>query len=329
MENDMNYSDKFLKNTLVLNKKAQITEGYHIAYCFDDNYAMPAGLSLTSVIENNPNIEINFHLFTNNLSKKNLSNFETIAKQLDCSITCYEIDNNFSVNSDTLVLGISIATCLRFIVPEVLQKITSRVLYLDCDTLCVGSLDELFNIDLNNKIAAVVPDAEYMQNGQGKKYGIPNGEYFNAGVIYFNTSLWNENKLTEKTFELINDGNVYTFADQDVLNIVMKENTLLLPSDFNNLTALTVNGNEDAKVDKTTKIIHYITKNKPWHQPYRTDFFDHYFANSPWKGMLLPLYNDNKTSSIRAYSKLMFKQKKYLSGIKHYMIYLKTKLKKL
>ena len=328
MENDMNYSDKFLKNTLVLNKKTQINQVYHIAYCFDDNYAMPAGLSLMSVIENNPNTEINFHLFTNNLSKQNLSNFEIIAKQLDCSITCYEIDSSFSVNSDTLVLGISIATCLRFIVPEVLQKITNSVLYLDCDTLCVGNLDELFNRDLDNKIAAVVPDMEYMQDSQGKKYNIPNGEYFNAGVIYFNTILWNENKLTEKTFNLINDGNVYTFADQDVLNIVMKGNTLLLSSDFNNLTALTVNGNEDAKVDKTTKIIHYITKNKPWHQPYKTNLFEHYFINSPWKSMSLPFYNYKKSSSIRAYSKLMFKQKKYLAGIKHYLIYLKTKLKK-
>ena len=172
MENDMNYSDKFLKNTLVLNKKTQINQVYHIAYCFDDNYAMPAGLSLMSVIENNPNTEINFHLFTNNLSKQNLSNFEIIAKQLDCSITCYEIDSSFSVNSDTLVLGISIATCLRFIVPEVLQKITNSVLYLDCDTLCVGNLDELFNRDLDNKIAAVVPDMEYMQDSQGKKYNI-------------------------------------------------------------------------------------------------------------------------------------------------------------
>ncbi|OTQ70154.1 hypothetical protein B6D17_09470 [Gilliamella apis] len=328
MENDMHYSDKFLKNILVLNKNVQVTEGYHIAYCFDDNYAMPAGLSLMSVIENNPNIAINFHLFTNNLSKQNLAHFETLAKQFDCSITCYEIDSNFSVNSDTLVLGISIATCLRFIVPEVLEKITSRVLYLDCDTLCVGNLEGLFNRDLTNKIAAVVPDIENMQNTQGKRYGIPYGEYFNAGVIFFNTLLWNHNKLTEKTFQLINDGNVYTFADQDVLNIVMKENTLLLTSDYNNLTALTVNGNEDAKVYKTTKIIHYITKNKPWHQPYRTNLFDYYFTNSPWKDMLLPFYNDNKTSSIRAYAKLMFKQKKYLSGIKHYIIYLKTKFKK-
>ena len=324
----MHYSDKFLKTTLVLNKKAQITEGYHIAYCFDDNYAMPAGLSLMSVIENNPNIAINFHLFTNNLSKQNLSKFETLAKQLNCTITCYEIDSNFSVNSDTLVLGISIATCLRFIVPEVLEKITSKVLYLDCDTLCVGNLEELFNKDLNNKLAAVVADMEYMQDSQGKMYDIPYGEYFNAGVIYFNTLLWNKNKLTEKTFKLINDGNVYTFADQDVLNIVLKEKTLLLSSDFNNLTALSVNGNEDAKVEKNTKIIHYITKNKPWHQPYKTNLFNHYFTNSPWKSMLLPLYNDNKTSSIRAYAKLMFRQKKYLSGIKHYIIYLKTKFKK-
>ncbi|WP_218055996.1 glycosyltransferase family 8 C-terminal domain-containing protein, partial [Gilliamella sp. wkB108] len=88
------------------------------------------------------------------------------------------------------------------------------------------------------------------------------------------------------------------------------------------------NGNEDSKVPSNTVFIHYITKNKPWHQPYKTKLFDYYLAKSPWKDDVLPLYNDKKTSSIRAYSKLMYKEKRYLLSIKHYLIYLKTKLLK-
>lgn len=329
MVNDMCFCDKFIKSTLIFNEnKKGIKNSFHIAYCFDDNYAMPAGLSLMSVIENNRHLNIIFHLFVNNLSQENIANFRKLAIDLDCKIFCYQIDSNFSINSETLVLGITVATCLRFIVPDVVGKESERVLYLDCDTLCVGKLDYLLNLKMDNYTGAVVPDIDNMQNTQGKHYGIEYGKYFNAGVIYFNTSLWNIAQLTERTFKLINNGEIYTFADQDVLNIVLKDKVLLLPSDFNNLTALSIGGNEDAYISKNIKIIHYITKNKPWHEPYRSKLFDYYLEKSPWKNTPLIPYNNKKTSSIRAYSRLMFKQKKYLAGIKHYLIYLKTKLKK-
>jgi lipopolysaccharide biosynthesis glycosyltransferase len=324
----MCFCNKFIKNTLIFNKKVNTTNIFHIAYCFDDNYAMPAGLSLMSVIENNPQMNITFHLFVNGLSEANISKFKGLAKDLNCEIICYIINNNFSINSDTLVLGISVATCLRFIVPEIVGTITEKVLYLDCDTLCVGKLDELFHKNINAYIAAVVPDIDNMQKTQGKFYNIEYGKYFNAGVIYFNTTLWNKNQLTKKTFDLINNGEVYTFADQDVLNIVMKNKTLMLPTDYNRLTALSVGGNEDTLVEEHTRIIHYITKNKPWHQPYRSKLYDLYLEKSPWRNASLILYNDKKTSSIRAYSRLMFKQKKYLVSMKHYLIYLRAKFMK-
>lgn len=324
----MFFCDKFIKNTIIFNKKIKNNKTFHIAYCFDDNYAMPAGLSLMSVIENNQQLDINFHLFVNEHSQSNISNFEKIAYELNCEITFYIVDNNFSINAETLVLGITIATCLRFVVPEIVGKIADKVLYLDCDTLCVGSLHELFSQNLDAKIASVVPDIDNMQKTQGKHYNIKYGNYFNAGVIYFNTILWNQERLTRKAFELINNGEIYTFADQDVLNIILKNKTFLLSSAYNRLTALSINGNEDAMVPDNTVIIHYITKNKPWHEPYRSKLFDYYLEKSPWKNASLIPYNNKKTSSIRAYSRLMFKQKKYLAGIKHYLIYLKTKLKK-
>lgn len=324
----MYYSNQFIKNTIILNEKIKKNDSFHIAYCFDDNYAMPAGLSLMSVIKNNRQMNITFHLFVNDLSKKNISNFETLAKELDCEIFCYLVDGNFSINTKTLVLDLTIATCLRFIVPEIVGQLSESVLYLDCDTLCVGSLNDLINLNMDTYLAAVVPDNDKMQNTQGKLYKIEYGKYFNAGVIYFNTVLWNQKKLTEKTFELINNGDIYTFADQDVLNLILKDKTLLLPYDYNRFIALSVNGNEDAYLEENTKIIHYVSKNKPWFEPYQTDLFKEYLSHSPWKNIPLALYNNKKTSSIRAYSRLMFKQKKYLAGIKHYLIYLKTKLKK-
>ena len=151
------------------------------------------------------------------------------------------------------------------------------------------------------------------------------GTYFNSGVMLINIPLWCQENITTKTLTLLNSGEKYQYPDQDVLNIVVGEKRIILEKQYNNLLALSINGNEDSNVPENTILIHYITKNKPWHQPYRSKLFDFYLDKSPWKNDPLPLYSRKKTSSIRAYSRLMFKQKNYLSGIKHYCIYLKTK----
>ncbi|OCG07695.1 hypothetical protein A9G13_05635 [Gilliamella sp. wkB178] len=297
----------------------------HIALCFDDNYAMPAGIAMSSVIVNNLDKNLVFHLFANKVSNEKIARFNELNKK-NITIICYEISENFSVNPDTLILHVSASTCLRFIVPQLLNKITSRVLYLDCDILCTNNLNELININLDNKYSAVVPDVDKTQEKQCAACGIPFGEYFNAGMIYINTDMWVENNLTDKAFTMINSGKVYKFADQDVLNILMQGKTVFLPRRFNNLTSLTVAGNEDSQVDKDAVIIHYVTGNKPWYRLYLTPTYQQYIASSPWANDKLLLANENAPSTTRRYAKLLASQHKYVLAFRYYLLYLKHKL---
>ncbi|OCG17017.1 MULTISPECIES: glycosyltransferase family 8 protein [unclassified Gilliamella] len=296
----------------------------HIAFCFDDNYAMPAGIAMSSVILNNPDKNLVFHLFANNVSNEKIIIFNQLSKE-NISIICYEISDNFSINPDTLVLHVSASTCLRFIVPQMLNKVTSRVLYLDCDVLCTDNLNELINTDLTNKYSAVVPDVDKTQEKQCLACGISHGEYFNAGMIYINTDMWVQNNLTEKAFAMINSGKVYKFADQDVLNILMQGKTVFLPRRFNRLTSLTVGGGEDNLISNDSAIIHYVTGNKPWYQLYITPLYRHYIELSPWAKDKLLLANENAPSTTRRYAKLLASQHKYFAAFKYYLIYLKHK----
>lgn len=298
----------------------------HILLCFDDNYALSAGVNILSIFENNPLRPIHFHLFTHNLSDENRLKFSEI-KFDTISITEYIINDQFKVDQKNTE-QFPLSACVRLIAPILLKNTTDKLLYVDSDTLCINSLSEIDSIDLSGILVAAVADEPYMQQSQCTKYHIVEGSYFNSGVMLINIPLWCEDEITDKTLELLNSGEKYQYPDQDVLNICVGEKRLILPRKFNNLLALSVNGNEDAKVPSETIFIHYITKNKPWHEPYRSKLFDAYLEKSPWQNDSLPLYNPKKTSSIRAYSKLMFKQKKYLLGIKHYLIYLKTKFKK-
>ena len=312
------------KSTTLFENKLEAQNTIHIAFCFDDNYAMPASIAISSVIINNPDKNLVFHLFANNVSDEKIQKFNQLNRK-NTSIIYYEISEDFSINPDTLVLHISASTCLRFIVPQILNKLTSRMLYLDCDVLCTNNLNELMNIDLNDKYSAVVCDVEKMQEKQCVACDIPYGEYFNAGMIYINTDMWVANNLTEKAFAMINSGKVYKFADQDVLNILMQGKTLLISKNYNQLTSLSVGGNEDSLLSDDTVIIHYVTGNKPWYQLYLTSLYQRYMATSPWANQKLLLANENAPSTTRRYAKLLVSQKKYFSAFKYYLLYLKHK----
>ncbi|WP_160402722.1 glycosyltransferase [Gilliamella sp. Pas-s95] len=320
--------DKFInkRNELLLFDFLNNTPVLHILLCFDNNYALSAGVDIISVIENNKNRQIHFHLFTHNISEVNRKKFVAI-KFDNVAITEYVINEQFKIDQKNTE-QFPISACVRLIAPIILRDVTERLLYIDSDTLCLQNLAFISDINLDSAVIAAVADVSYMQESQCTKYNVKFGTYFNSGVMLINIPLWCQEDITSKTLTLLNSGEKYQYPDQDVLNIAIGEKRILLAKKYNNLLALSINGNEDSNVPDDTVLIHYITKNKPWHQPYRSTLFDFYLQQSPWKNDELPLYSCKKTSSIRAYSRLMFEQKKYLSGLKHYFIYLKTKLTK-
>lgn len=296
----------------------------HIALAFDDNYAMPAGVTILSVIQNTPNFNLHFHLFVDNVSHINLDKFKKF-NYSNVSITLYYLNNNFSINPKTLVLHIpTVSTCIRFIMPNLLVSVTDKLIYLDSDIICLQSLAKLAEFDIDNYIAGVVSDTKDMQQAISKMYNIDSTKYFNAGVLLINTKKWCEENISEKALTLINDGNIYKFADQDVLNILLENKTLLLPIKFNTKIKISIDAHQEKEIRPYTVILHYISQNKPWFKVYLSKIFEYYFSLSPWKDEQLPLSGDS--SSIRNYAKYLFKQKAYYKSIYYYIIYLKYKL---
>lgn len=295
-----------------------------IALGFDNNYAMPAGVAMLSVIENTPNYNLNFHLFIDKVSEENIQKFKELRRK-NISITLYYLNNNFKINPKTLVLHITtISTCIRFIMPEILESKTNRLIYLDSDVICLQSLAKLSQYNIENYIAGVITDTKDMQQTISKMYQIDSTKYFNAGVLLINTKKWCEENITKKALELINDGNVYKFADQDVLNILLENRTLLLPVKFNTKIKISIDAHQEKDIRPYTVILHYISQNKPWFKVYQSKIFDHYFQLSPWKNETLPL--SGNSSSIRNYAKYLMKQGAQCKSIYYYGVYLKYKL---
>ncbi|OCG57372.1 hypothetical protein A9G41_12210 [Gilliamella sp. Nev5-1] len=296
----------------------------HIALAFDDNYAMPAGVTISSVIYNNPDTCLCFHLFVDNISSNNLKNFKQLVSS-NCTIKIYYLNSNFQINSETLVLGyLSAMSCVRFIIPDVLKEQTDKFLYLDSDILCLKSISKLYNSALENYVAGVIPDDSAMRNTIKDLYQINFDRYFNAGVLLINTQQWDMNNMTSLCMNMINDGNIYRFADQDVLNILLENKTRLLPIKYNTKIHITTSCKEEQLIAPYTVLLHYVTGYKPWYQTFDSQLFKKYFDLSPWKATKRPL--SLKKSWLRNYAKYCLKKGKIITALKFYSFYLSKKL---
>ncbi|OCG13955.1 glycosyltransferase family 8 protein [Gilliamella apicola] len=319
-----NAEDFIESKKTIVNNLVPYCSTLHIALGFDDNYALPAGVTILSVINNTPNYNLHFHLFVDKVSNSNIDKFKQLAND-KIAITLYYLNNNFKINPKTLVLHITtISTCIRFIMPEILESKTDRLIYLDSDVICLQSLAKLSQYNIENYIAGVITDTKDMQQTISKMYQIDSTKYFNAGVLLINTKKWCEENISKKALELINDGNVYKFADQDVLNILLENRTLLLPIKFNTKIKISIDAHQEKEIRPYTVVLHYISQNKPWFKVYQSKIFDHYFQLSPWKNETLPL--SGNSSSIRNYAKYLMKQGAYCKSIYYYGVYLKYKL---
>ena len=186
----MNNVNNFIDQIKPIRTNNQQFPTLHIALGFDNNYAMPAGVTILSVIQNTPNFNLHFHLFVDNVSQTNLDKFQKINFP-NVSITLYYLNNNFIINPKTLVLHIpTVSTCIRFIMPKLLVSVTDKLIYLDSDIICLQSLAKLAEFNIENYIAGVISDTKDMQHTISKMYNIDSTKYFNAGVLLINIKMF-------------------------------------------------------------------------------------------------------------------------------------------
>lgn len=315
------------KKSIIVNGNININQEWHILLCFDDHYALPAGVNISSIIANNQNKFLHFHLFMQDISKENQEKFAQVVSE-NVSITQYYINNRFKIHANNTKY-FPISACLRIIAPLILPVEINKLLYVDSDTLCLNSLEELFNYNLDEKIIAAVPDVESTQISQCEKIHLKYGSYFNSGVMLYNIDNWNRANISEKALDLLNEGIAYKFPDQDVLNLLLKNNIYYLPYKYNRITLLTVGGYQDhQRTNDETVFIHYVSGSKPWFRLYLTPIYQKYIDISPWYNSKLLLANNNSPSTTRRYAKILWKYHKYFQAFFYYFLYLKHKLTK-
>ena len=124
-----------VKNKINLTRDDKKSD-FYIAFGISKAFTYPVGVLITSILKNNKDIKISFHIFIDNkIDDKELSRFKELIKFYNTDIIIYEIDNSEFLNLDDREF--TIAAYYRFAIPYQLKDITDKYLYIDADMILI------------------------------------------------------------------------------------------------------------------------------------------------------------------------------------------------
>lgn len=211
-------------------------EEKNIVYSCDKNYYLPLCISVFSICSRNLLKKTRFHIINKNFSRNQITDLKNMIEKHGYAVSFYTspmLPDNILVKG-----GGTEAKYYRLCAASILPSDIDRVLYLDCDTLILRKLDQLYCMDMKNNIVCGVQDIvckdERISVGLGK-----NERYINSGVLLINLNEWRKQAVGEKGIQyLINNNKYLAFSDQGVINHICKGKTGYLHPKYNVYTPL-------------------------------------------------------------------------------------------
>lgn len=180
----------------------------------------------------------------------------------------------------------------RIFAAEYLPESLDRVLYLDSDIIVKGDISDLYESEFGNElfIATTNVNSRFLKWFIRVKNGAPKKNvYANTGVLLMNLSLLRKEQDTKEVLAYIARRKRFlTLPDQDVISTLYGDRIGLVESKIYNMSERAINGYNrrhrekigEKWVEENVKIIHYLSRNKPWKPNY--------------KGILKPWYDRYK-----------------------------------
>lgn len=317
------------KEILGNNKLIEDTTSIHIAFGIDANFTIGTGVLIYSILQHNNN-NIVFHIFTDSIYPEDISRFKELTYTANnISIIIYYVNSN-KFSTLPIFFTWSQAMYYRFIISKLLYNITDNILYLDSDILCLNSFENLFHQNFSSNIAGVVSDHDSMLNYAQKAFNLNSNYYFNSGFLIINLINWEKNNISDKAISLLLNKNNFKYYDQDVLNLLLANKTLLLEKKYNTIYHL---ADMNTPISNDTIFLHYSGSVKPWQSwgqyHFLTPLWLKYKNNSPWKNV--PILQPQTYKQAKFMTRMSYRNKKFIKSIYWYIKYsfwkIKSKLK--
>lgn len=242
----------------------------HIALTFDDNFWAPAYATMRSVCLFSHHREaLVFHLCHRTLTDEHRADLERITEEFPVTLRWYDLDRSDMFRDIAARMPenkrLSNIVYARLMIDRLVGPDVERILYLDCDMLVREDVAELFALDLEGKAIAAVRDSigVFITNRRDLKQNRdlfdPADYYFNAGMVLIDVARWRDANIIGRMEAAFASGVMQRiYYDQDLLNLVFKDNWLKLPWRWNVVDARHAHDGVDPA------IVHYTGPTKPW-----------------------------------------------------------------
>jgi len=286
--------------------------GIDIGFGTDSAYVRPMGVTIVSLAVNNPGMVLRCHVFASSITDADVAFLAALVEEHPhVEVHLYDVDSKVFSGLPTLE-KYPLPIYFRLMMPITLSQ-APRVLYLDSDILCMGDIQPLLDLALDENVAAVVSDVGRTAKKRITALELTGDRYFNSGVMLINVPKWNELHITERTLEMLSaTPERFLLPDQDVLNILLQDKAIFLPQAWNCMSLA-----EDALKEVT--LLHCAAHPKPWRiachskaQPLYLKFE----GMSPWRGQPLEQPVDYKEA--RWYARGLLMRWRIVAGLGWY-----------
>ena len=233
---------------------------YNICLCADNNVIEYMLALIVSILKNSSeDEEFYFHIITSSMSEENKNHIDNLKQIKNFKLQYYSPINKekfIKWHREKTSGQWGVEAFSKLDIPFLLNHL-DKVLYLDCDMIVLNNLKELFELDINDNLAAVVKDKDikYFKVLEMKFNFFYN--YFNSGLMLINIKMFNELFKENDFFDIIekylNTIKCLKYIDQDIFNYIFQNKVQYLDSKYNFTCALL---RKDKEVQKAV-IAHY------------------------------------------------------------------------
>ena len=280
----------------------------NVMYASDDNYAWLMGVSMVSLFENNrESREINVYLFGDKISQENETKLYQAANNYGRKLEIIDV-NKLELPEKLYSGRYPKSAFSRLFAFDLLPKEIDRVLYLDCDIIVDGNIEELYEHEMEDKIIWAVKDC--VSKAYKQKIGIRGDDvYINTGVMLMNLRKMRMFPMVERITDFVEQyAGVMDYADQEIINGIFQGEFGILPPQWNVMTQFNqysyrqlkwirhphhyYSAEEIEYAKRHARMFHYTTcmlNVRPWFGNSRLNnahVFNRYLRISPWHGVV-------------------------------------------
>lgn len=317
----------------------------HICYASSDEYAKYTGVALLSLLENNKTTKIDgVIILSYGIKNENKERINRIAEEYHKSIIFVD-----ALGEVTSILGKtkldsfhgSIATYSRAFIDLLVPDYVDRMLYVDSDTVTIGSVAELEELPMNEKVFGAVAESQRYDRIYRSPELLDKPEHFiyhGCGVVLYNLNLWRKRNCLNIVLDELKKNRKYRYYDQSLLNYCIPQEWIVtLPLKYNYWGHLYPPKRElyelcrgdiytrEQVMDSIENpvIIHYPgILGKAWYlesNSRRADLYKPYLLKTPW--------SSEEIDSIEPYLDTLFRQKGVKGRLKLYLLRIKVNAK--